>query len=236
MLTYKGRKIADKSFLINLPTRVDRRIKSERTLRELGFKGFEIINGVRQLDPYWRAWGHVQSYLNCIENALISGSETLIIFEDDLKIMNGVGVQDFDNVFEKLDRFLEKYDLISFGSRPLPTSKIYRDDENFGTLTNTLCTQCFLLKRPFMQYFYDCVSNYKNLGHQYYKILADEFINDCCSHEIICKNKNRLFRVGISIPMLFTQENGFSDTLGCSENYDEWMEQCYWDAINNGKK
>lgn len=235
MITYKGKKIADRGLVLNLPHRVDRKESSNNLLKSLGFDGYEYYEGFVHPEPEWRRYGTTQSFLNCFEKALNDDLETLIIFEDDIKVMNQVSPDDFDKVFSKWDEFVNFYDLISIGSRPLPDSVIKMDDENFGTVSNTLCAQAFLYKRPFMEYFYETLKNYKVEGDQYYRVISDEFINDCCSHEQIYKIKNKLHKVGITIPMLFTQHGGFSDNENSEQNYDGWIEYCFWSAVNKGK-
>jgi hypothetical protein len=236
MLTYKGKKIADRGVVVNLPHRKDRREKSDSVLKSLGFDGYEYIEGIVHTEQEWKRYGLTQTYINCAKNAIDDNIESLVVFEDDIKIMNGVSVEDFDKIFEKWDAFSENYDLIAMGTRPLIDSTITKDDENFGTVSNTLCTQAFLYKRTFLDYLYNTLKNYNVPGDPYYKVIIDEFINDCCSHEIIYKTKNKLFKVGITIPMLFTQHSGFSDIENSEQNYDGWMEHCYWTAIKKGEK
>lgn len=236
MITYKGKKIADKGFVINLPYRVDRRYHSEKLLKDLGFDGYDYINGVVFDDPEWRVYGHVQAYLNCVKAALDEGVESLIIFEDDIKVMSRTKISDFDQVFSKWEFFSNYFDLIGLGTRPIEGSKIFRIDEHFGKVTNLLCTQAFFLKKEFLEYFYNSMKNYDVPEDPYYRVLADEFFNDCCSHEILCKRKNKLFNVGITIPMLFTQRTGYSDNLMCVEDFETYLEKCYWDALNLGDK
>ena len=231
MITYKGKKIADKGFVINLPYRMDRKYHTELLLKELGFEGYEYINGVIFDDPNWRVYGHVQAYLNCAKIALDEGLESIVIIEDDIKVMNKTMTSDFDSVFSKWDFYSNYFDLIGLGTRPIEGSKVYRVDEHFGRVTNALCTQAFFLKKDFLEYFYNNMKNFNVPEDPYYRVLADEFLNDCCSHEILCKKENKLFNVGITIPMLFTQRDGYSDNLKCYEKYDEYLERCYWDAL-----
>jgi hypothetical protein len=231
MVSYKGKKIADKGFVINLPYRMDRRYHTELVLKKYGFGGYEYIDGVIYDDPEWRVYGATQSFLNCAKIALDEGLESIIIFEDDIKVMNGTQESDFDKIFEKWDKFYDYFDLIGMGTRPLEGARIERIDEHFGKVSNALCAQAFLYKRNFLEYFYETLKNYNDPNDPYYRVIHDEFFNDCCSHEILCKQKNKLFNVGITIPMLFTQRDGYSDNLQCYEKYDEYLERCYWDAL-----
>jgi hypothetical protein len=36
--------------------------------------------------------------------------------------------------------------------------------------------------------------------------------------------------------MLFTQHGGFSDNENSEQNYDGWIEYCYWTAIKKGEE
>lgn len=234
MITYKGKKIADKGFVINLPYRMDRKYHTELLLKDLGFDGYEYISGVIFDEEEWKVYGCTQTYLNIFEIALNENLDSVVIFEDDIKVMNGTEISHFDSVFDKWEKFSNHYDFIALGSRPIEGSKIYREDENFGRVTNTLCTQAFFYKRNFFEYFYETMKNYKNSSDPYYRVVVDEFFSDCCSHEILCKKENKLFNVGITIPMLFTQRDGYSDNLKCYEKYDEYLEKCYWGALKLG--
>jgi len=236
MIFYKGKKIADKGFVINLPYRMDRKYETELVLKKYGFEGYEYIDGVVHDEPEWKIYGCTKALLNCAKIALDEGLESILVFEDDIKVMNGTQESDFNKVFEKWDTFYNHFDLIALGARPIEGSRIEKVDEHFGKVSNVLCTQAFLYKRSFLEYFYENLKDYKDPNDAYYKVFCDEFISDCCSHEILCKQKNKLFNVGITIPMLFTQRDGYSDNLQCYEKYDEYLERCYWDALRLGEK
>lgn len=236
MFSYKGNKIADKAFLINLPHRVDRKESAIKLLKELGFDGYEIVDGIVFKDPEWKIYGCTQAYINCFEIALQKKWESIVILEDDIKVMSRTKISDIDAIFSKWKFFSNYFDLIGLGTRPIEGSKIFRIDEHFGKVTNTLCTQAFFYKRNFIEYFYENMKNYKNPTDPYYRVIVDEFFSDCCSHEIICKKRNKLFNVGITIPMIFTQRTGYSDNLMCVEDFETYLEKCYWDALNLGDK
>lgn len=234
MLSYKGNKIADKGYLINLPYRVDRKEKTLKLLSELGFEGYEIVDGVVFDDPEWKIYGCTQAYLNCFKTALENNWDSVVIFEDDIKVMNRTKISDIDAIFSKWGFFSNYFDLIGLGTRPIEGSKIFRIDEHFGKVTNTLCTQAFFYKKNFIEYFYNNMKNYTVPDDPYYRVIVDEFFSDCCSHEIVCKKRNKLFNVGITIPMIFTQRDGYSDNLKSYEKFDEYLDKCYWNALKLG--
>jgi GR25 family glycosyltransferase involved in LPS biosynthesis len=86
-----------------------------------------------------------------------------------------------------------------------------------------------------MEHLYENLKEFKNPDSKYYRVYIDEFINDSCSHEIIYKTPNKLFNVGVTIPMVFTQSKSYSDNEMSDQNYDEWIEDSFWQALNNGK-
>jgi GR25 family glycosyltransferase involved in LPS biosynthesis len=234
-LFYKGTKIADAGFVLNLEDRTDRRQNVELILRELGIEGYEFFNGVRLESDEWRRFGCTQTFLNIFETALISGYESIIIFEDDVKKMNSCSIEQVDKIFENWELGCENFDVIALGTRPLQGSKILQQSDYFGKLTNSLCAHAFYYKRDFMEHIYKNLKEFKNPESKYYKVYIDEFINDSCSHEIIYKTPNKLFNIGVTIPMIFTQSKSYSDNEMSDQNYDEWIEDSFWQALNNGK-
>lgn len=231
MFKYKSIPIADAGFVINLPNRTDRKLKSTRLLDDLQFNSYSFVDGYMFSELEWKKFGCTQAYLNIFEQSLLLGYESIMVFEDDIKLMNGVTSEDLDKIFYKWNFFSKKYDVIALGTRPLPNSKIKIEDPNFGKLYSTLCTQSFYYKKPFMRYVLDNLKDFKSPDSPYYKCVIDEFINDSCSHNYVLKQKNKIFDIGITIPMIFTQDNSYSDNEGYNQNYDEWMEECFNNAI-----
>lgn len=230
-LTYNGINIADAGFIINLPDRNDRRISVDTLLSNMGFDGYYFFNGVKISDQNWRVFGCTQAYINLFEIALKENYDHIIVFEDDIKIMNSINKIQIDNIFNKFSFFSKKYDVIALGTRPLPGSKIIVDDVNFGKISNLLSSHSFFYKKNFIQYLYDNLKSYKNPKTNHYNCIIDEFINDCCSHNFILKHKNKIFNIGITIPMIFTQSDSYSDNELCHQEYDNWMEECFWNAL-----
>lgn len=229
---YNGIKIADAGFVINLKKRIDRKFEVDELLTSMGFNGYLFFNGVEINDELWYKFGCTQAYLNLFEIILKENYNTVIIFEDDLKIMDSITIKQINEIISKLPSFSIKYDAIALGTRPLPNFKIKKEDENFGKIESLLTTHCFFYNKNFIKYLYECLKNYKNFKSNHYKCLIDECINDCCSNKFILKNKNKIFNIGITIPMIFTQKNSFSNNELINQDYDQWMEDCFWDAIN----
>lgn len=233
---YKGIKIADAGFVINLEKRTDRKEKIIEILDSMGFSGYEFENGFVFDDEFWRRYGCTQTYINIFEKAIKNNYESILIFEDDAKMMHSVTTEQIDKIFKNWDLNRKNYDVIALGTRPLHGAKIYQDSEFFGTLTNALCTQSHYYTKDFMLYTLETLGNFKDPNSSHYRVIIDEFINDCCSHEIIYKTKNKIHRVGITIPMIFTQYASFSDNEKQMMDYDVFIEGCFWDAIGLGKK
>jgi hypothetical protein len=234
MLYYKDIKIADHGYILSLPEREDRRKETLSVLDELNISGYTFFDGIRIPDENWRVYGCTESYINIFKDAIDNQYESIVVFEDDIKIMNGVSTNTIDEIFSKWHHFSQEYDVIALGTRPQYNSKIIRQDNNFGKISNLLCTQCFLYKNNFIEYAYEKLKCYRDPECSHYRCIIDEFINDCCSHEQVLKYKNDLFNIGITIPMIFTQRESYSDNEGIIHNYDQWMEGCFWAALEKG--
>ena len=231
-LNYKGLKIADAGFVINLSERTDRKNSVDKLLTDMGFSGYIFFNGVKINNEAWKIFGCTQAYINLFEIALKQNYDNIIVFEDDIKIMNSINRVQIDNIFNTFSIHSKNYDVIALGTRPLPGTKIIKESENFGKIYNLLSSHSFFYKKNFITYLYENLKQYKNKKSTHYKCLIDEFINDSCSHNFVLKHKNKLFNIGITIPMIFTQSDSYSDNEMCIQEYDNWMEECYWNAIN----
>lgn len=235
-LKYKNKIIADAGFVINLKKRTDRKEKITEILNSIGFSNYKFEKGVIFEDPEWRKYGCTQTFLNIFQKAIDNDYKSIIIFEDDAKKMDSIDTSQIDKIFNDWNSNKKKYDLIALGTRPLSGSRIYQDSDCFGTVTNALCAHGFYYTKKFMKYALETLGNFKDSNSPYYKVIIDEFINDCCSHEQIYKTKNKIHRVGITIPMILTQYGSFSDNENQEMNYDVFIEGCFWEAYHNGKK
>ena len=236
MLKYKDKKIADAGYVMNLPERTDRLEHVTKVLEDLEITGWKIHNGFRFEEPEWKRYGCTEAYMQIFEDALHNNYESIIVFEDDIRITDMINKEQIDEIFCNLENEMINYDYIAFGTRPLWESKVIKKTENFGTITNSLCTQCFLYRKNFMEYAIENLRSFKNPESPYYRVVIDEFISDCSSHDYICKKPNKLFRAGITIPMMFTQQPSHSDNEDSFMNYQGYIEDSYWHALNNGKQ
>jgi GR25 family glycosyltransferase involved in LPS biosynthesis len=234
MLKYKDKKLADAGFIINLPERVDRREEVIKKMEELGITGYEFVDGVKFEEPEWIRYGCTQSFINIFNRAIENNYESIIIFEDDITQTDQITKEEIDKIFEIWEEQIKNYDLIALGTRPLWDSKVIKDSEYFGTITNCLCAHAFFYKKEFIKYIVENLSCFKDESCPYYKVVIDEFISDCCSHNEICKIPNRLFKVGITIPMMFSQKPSYSDNERGFVNFQGWIQDSFYHALING--
>ena len=235
MLFYKERAIADHGYVLNLPERQDRKQETLSLLDELNISGYEFFNGVKIEDPNWKIYGCTQSYIDIFKDAIDKKYDSIVVFEDDIKLMNGVDRNTIDEIFAKWPDFSKQYDVIALGTRPYDNSKIIRQDNNFGKISSLLCTQAFFYTKNFIEYAYESLKCYQEENCYHYRCIIDVFINDCCSREQAFTYNNKIFNIGITIPMIFTQRESYSDNEGRVYNYDSFMEGCFWAAIRRGE-
>lgn len=231
---YKDIVVADAGYVINLEHRTDRKEKVDKLLNDLEFSGWEFYNGFMFEDPFWKKFGCTQSYINIFNDAIDKGYSSIVVFEDDSQLVLNTSKSDLDSVFQSWDDNFKNYDAIALGARPQYNAKVIRESEHFGICTNCLCTQSWFYSNNFMKYIVDELQDFKNEKSKNYRVIIDEFINDCCSHEMGYKLHNKIHRIGITIPLLFTQSSGFSDVEGDFYNYTEWISVCYNNALRNG--
>jgi GR25 family glycosyltransferase involved in LPS biosynthesis len=234
MFKYKDVNIADKCYVINLKSRTDRRDLVSNELDKNHFSGYEFFEGIKMDDPSKRLWGCTMSFIKIFEKALEENLDSIVIFEDDIKLLDGLTEKDLDNVFNSWLYAKENFEIVALGTRPIPNSFIIKEHNHFGSVSNCLCAHAFYYTKNFMEYAYDCLKNFEVEGDNYHKCLIDEFIHDCCSHIEVRKNKNKLFKVGITIPMIFSQRKSFSDNENSEQNYDGWIQYCYEMALKKG--
>jgi autotransporter strand-loop-strand O-heptosyltransferase len=238
-LYYKNIKISDAGYIINLPQRVDRKVSVIKILNELEISGYEFIDGTIIDNPEYRKLGTTETYLKIFKNFIKSDLENIIIFEDDIKLMNGVTKNHLDNIFTEWDKTVKNYDLVSLGTKLLPRSEIKVKGETHGSFEEMLCCQSFFYHKHFAEHFVSQMENYMDPKHYLYKCAVDMFLNDCSCEEFrfIHSPNHKKFNFGITIPMVFTQANSFSDNEIELQEYDNVMENYFWLSLNkNGKK
>jgi autotransporter strand-loop-strand O-heptosyltransferase len=236
-LFYKGKKVADRGFLLNLPHRTDRLESSKKLLDELGFTGYEIFEGTTLENPEFKKLGCTSSYLKMFEEILNSENNDVVVFEDDIKLMRGTTTDDLDRIFRDWDEIKLKYDSVALGTKLLPRSKINIQGSTYGSFQEMLCTQSFYYKKEIIKHVYDELKDYLNPNHVFHKCTIDMFLNDCSceKYRFIHSDRHKKFNFGITLPMIFTQSSDFSDNENKIQNYEQEMEVNYHNALKTEK-
>jgi autotransporter strand-loop-strand O-heptosyltransferase len=236
-LYYKGVKIADRGFLINLPHRTDRLESSTKLLDELGFTGYEIFEGVVIDDLEHKKLGCTASYLKMFEEFLSSTDEDVLVFEDDIKLLGGTTSKDLDNIFSDWSSIKNQYDIVALGTKLLPRSEIILSGNTHGSFEEMLCTQSFYYKRNIIKHIQEQLSGFLTPEHYLYKCTIDMFLNDCSceKYRFIHSFRHKKFNFGITIPMIFSQTNSYSDNEGQNQNYENEMEKSFYNALKQEK-
>lgn len=234
---YKDIKIADEGYLINLPQRTDRKESVLNLLNELKITGFELVDGVIMEQPEFKKLGCTQAYLNIFQRFLNSKSENIIVFEDDLKLMDGVTEEMLDKIFQNWDDTISRYDVVALGVKLLPRSKILQKSPTDGLFKEMLCSQCLFYKKNFVEHYVSQMKNYLDPEHYLYKCTIDMFLNDSSNDEFRFRHSenHRSFKFGITIPMVFTQTPSFSDNEMNLQNYDRIMKESFWNSLTYDK-
>jgi len=235
---YKDKKIADAGYVINLPHRTDRKESVIKLLNELEITGYEFIDGVILDDPKYRKMGCNAAYVNLFTKFLSTDAQNVIVFEDDIKLMNGVSKNEINEIFDNWDETVNHYDVVGLGVKLLPRSEIKLNGKTHGSFEEMLCTQSLFYKRHFVEHWMTIMTEYLTLTSPFYMCAVDMFLNDCSceTYRFIHNDRHKKFNFGITVPMLFTQGPSFSDSEGREQDYEDDMELAYWQSLNKSKK
>ena len=234
---YKDKKIADAGYVINLPHRTDRKESVIKLLNELEITGYEFIDGVVLDNPEYRKMGCNAAYVNLFSKFLSSNSQNVIVFEDDIKLMNGVSKSEIDAIFDNWDETVSNYDVVGLGVKLLPRTEIKLKGKTHGSFEEMLCTQSLFYKRHFVEHWMTIMTEFLTPSSPFHKCAVDMFLNDCSSetYRFIHDDRHKKFDFGITVPMLFTQGPSFSDSEGRDQDYEDDMERAYWESLNKNK-
>ena len=234
---YKTKKIADIGYVLNLPSRLDRRIEVSETLYNSHFTGWDFFEGKKIEDPEMKKFGCTLSQLNIFESFLKTPHQTLLLLEDDVKLLNGLNDLHLDKIFGEWDQILNTYEVISLGTRFLPRSKITPKGKHHGQFSELLCAQAFVYHRHVVEHIVDKLKNFDNPDHPLYKCAIDMFLNDISNEKYRFRHFQELetFRFGVTLPMVFTQSEGYSDNEEQLTSYENSIEDSFWRALNQKK-
>jgi autotransporter strand-loop-strand O-heptosyltransferase len=235
---YKDKKIADVGYVINLPHRTDRKENVIKLLNELDITGYEFIDGVILENPEYKKFGCTAAFINAFEKFLSTEAETVIVFEDDIKLMNNVSKNDVNNIFNNWSETISNYDVVALGTKLLPRSEIKIVGKTHGSFEEMLCAQSFFYHRHFVEHLFTIMKEYSDKNSPFNKCAIDMFLNDCSSsnYRFIHNDKHKKFKFGITIPMIFTQAPTLSDNEGKIQDYEDEMESAFWKSLNKNKK
>ena len=230
---YKNTKIADEAYVLNLPSRPDRREKVNSILTYLGFRGYKFYEAVKIENEELEKMGCTESELRILNQFLMGDSQDVIIFEDDLKLMSGVTEKELDEIFLNWEETKNQYDIVALGTKLLPRSVIIPQGKTHGSFKEMLCTQAFYYKREIAKHVVENLSNYTNPEHYLYKCTIDMFLNDCSNEQYRFRHnpEHKIFNFGITLPMIFVQDSDYSDLEKKHENYENMMEDGYKNAL-----
>jgi len=230
---FKGIKIADCCYVLNLPTRIDRKKVVDELLSSLFFSGYTFFDGQVIENPELKKFGCTFSHLQIFQEFLKTDKQTIVILEDDIKLFNGVNNYHLDNVFNNWEETISNYDVIALGTKLLPRSVIEPEGETHGNFKELLCAHGFFYHRTVVEHIVDKLSNFDKPGHPLYKCAIDMFLNDISNVRYRFRHFHELksFKFGITIPMIFNQSAGYSDNEETNENYENLIEQAYWNAL-----
>ena len=236
-LFYKGKKISDRGFLMNLPERTDRLYDTISLLNELGFYGYEIFHGIKMVDEDLKKLGCTASYLEIFRQVLDSDISDIIVFEDDIKLLNNTNKDDLDRIFSEWDEIKNVYDVVALGTKLLPRTRIQKRGLSHGYFEEMLCTQSLYYKRNIIEHTYNELQNFTNLNHYLYKCTIDMFLNDCSceKYRFIHSEKHKKFNFGVTLPMIFSQTASFSDNEDKIQDYDDIIEKSFYNALRHDK-
>ena len=234
---YKTRKIADIGFVLNLSTREDRRKEVTKVLYKNHFTGWDFFEGEIINDPEMKKFGCTMSQLKIFEHFLNTEHQTLLLLEDDVKLLKGLNDSHLDRIFEEWDEILNSYEVVSLGTRLLPRSKITPKGKHHGEFSELLCAQAFVYHRHVVEHIVDKLKNFANPEHPLYKCAIDMFLNDVSNEKYRFRHFDELssFKFGITIPMIFTQSEGYSDNEEQYTSYENSIEDSFWRAFNQKK-
>jgi autotransporter strand-loop-strand O-heptosyltransferase len=234
---YKDKKIADAGYVINLPHRTDRKESVIKLLNELEITGYEFIDGVILDDPKYRKMGCNAAYVNLFSKFLSTDAQNVIVFEDDIKLMNGVSKNEINEIFDNWVETVNHYDVVGLGVKLLPRSEIKLNGKTHGSFEEMLCTQSLFYKRHFVEHWMSIMTEFLTPTSPFYMCAVDMFLNDssCETYRFIHNDRHKKFDFGITVPMLFTQGPSFSDSEGRDQDYEDDMELAYWQSLNKNK-
>lgn len=232
-LYYKNIKIADAGYIINLPHRTDRKENVIKLLDGLDISGYEFVNGIIFENTKYKKLGCTATYLEIFKKSISDNHNNIIIFEDDIALMNDVSNYDLSNIFDEWKIITNTYDVVSLGVKFQPRTKVKRVGNTHGYFEEMLCSQSLFYNKRFIEHYVSEMENFMNPSHPLYMCTIDMFLNDCSSdkYRFVHYDNHKKFNFGTTIPMIFNQSESMSDNENKIQDYGLEIEHNYYNSL-----
>ena len=243
MVTWKGVKIADAGFLINLDERTDRLLESQKELSKneiSGVERFSAIKITKDSDEGWIIRGCTHSHIEILKKQIENNWQKKIIFEDDFYFEICGGNQDYQFNENSIDMIYKSdFDCLFLGVRLKEPTKFH--SENLIIPKSLNQTHCYLTSLNFAKFV---VENFNYLdkesivyGEQidtFYSVLASKnhwkMDNPHKDSDVLLKNNLKIYS---HYPVLFNQRPSFSNITNREESFN--LYNCYLNKKNYPK-
>ncbi len=156
---------ADKTYLINLPHRIDRLRIAKLQFNKAGINGYKIfpaidarklnINGV--IEKNQGLIGCFLSHYFILQEAILNNYKRIVVFEDDIIL-----VDNFKDKFEEgMKQITEKWQLLYLGYYERTGQSKLQVTENISIPKNTWGTHAYMVQNDGIKIMYDNLQNIK---------------------------------------------------------------------------
>jgi len=198
----------DKIYCINLDERTDRWEEAQKEFEKLNIEGVERFSAIKNRKG---AIGCRESHLSIIKQAKELGLKNVLIFEDDLLVINENETKINQTVGE-LDKV--EWDLVYLGATVDPNvGRVFPVTENLVRTNFAYTTHAYAINHTMFDFI---------LERAPYHGIIDVFY---CQH-IVPMGKSFIFN-----PMVCIQQEGYSDIEEHQADY-YWMEDFFNKALN----
>jgi GR25 family glycosyltransferase involved in LPS biosynthesis len=203
------------TLFINLDKRIDRRIRVQKHLQELGIQNAERFVAISTANG---AIGCSMSHIKCLELAKSRGWEQVFICEDDFLCKNKTVFLESVRKFQenhKRDRI--EWDVLLIGGNNCPP---YYNEANVDycvQITNCQTTVSYVVKKS----FYDVLIMNMREGVQ--QLIREPARKKDFALDIYWKRLQASGRWFLLTPLTITQDVSHSDIEQCTANYDHLM-------------
>lgn len=222
--------IIDKTYIINLEHRTDRKEKMIHELKRIGINNYEFFKGIIPKEEEMNEWnpnfidpmpdwflqtngdfykyklgslGCMKSHYQIIKQAYENNYENIFIMEDDTEFLTN---ETLNNILDKfkpqLDSIENYFGILYFSGNHLG-SKLKKITPNISLVKGTLTTGSYIINRRAMKLIIDNINHYNREIDVYYSTILQNQIPCFCF-----------------IPHLTNQYSNFSDILQKNVSYN----------------